>query len=201
MELLIASIIAFAGTNIDDIFVLILFFGNNAYKTRDIVIGQYIGIGGLIAISFAGSFVGLLIDKAYIGLLGLLPVFLGTKELTRLSRWKIENTLENIEGRNAKGNKTIFSVATVTFANGGDNIGIYIPLFATLAMGAKLIMILIFLLMTAFWCFIGISLSKHPAVAKGVSRYGHVITPVVLILLGIYILYESGTFHLLRILK
>ena len=50
----------------------------------------------------------------------------------------------------AKANKT-FAVAAVTFANGGDNIGIYIPLFAPLLMPQKIIMIIIFLTMVTAW--------------------------------------------------
>jgi cadmium resistance transport/sequestration family protein len=195
MELLIASIIAFATTNIDDIVVLTLFFGNKTHRSKDIIIGQYIGIGGLIAISFGGSFAGLLIDKPHIGLLGLLPIFLGIKGMIKLFKVSNENTEKVFEEKSAN---TVFSVAAVTFANGGDNIGIYIPLYATSAMGGKLIMILIFLIMTGLWCIIGRLLSKHPTVAKGISRYGHIITPVMLIVLGLYILYESGSFNLVR---
>lgn len=76
MELIIASVIAFTSTNIDDIFVLMFLFGNRSYNTRQVVVGQYIGITALIAISFAGSFANLFIKGSYIGLLGLLPIFI-----------------------------------------------------------------------------------------------------------------------------
>jgi cadmium resistance protein CadD (predicted permease) len=85
----------------------------------------------------------------------------------------------------------------VTIANGSDNIGIYIPLFATLIMPQKAIMIFIFFVMVAVWCFIAKYLSKHPTIARTIDRYGHIITPIVLIALGIYILIESKTFQLL----
>jgi cadmium resistance protein CadD (predicted permease) len=58
-------------------------------------------------------------------------------------------------------------------------------------------MICIFLVMVALWCLIGKYLTKHPAIAKAINRHEHIITPVVLILLGIYILYESGSFALI----
>lgn len=193
MELIIASIIAFASTNIDDIFVLMLFFGNKTYRTKDIVIGQYLGVGTLILISLIGSFAGLLIDKKYIGLLGLLPIFLGIRALLQYLRQKnVEELPETSVGKNS-----VFTVAAVTFANGGDNIGIYIPLFATLSLIGRAIMISIFLLMIALWCLAGRYLSSHPAIAKVISKYGHILTPVVLVLLGLYILYESGSFSLL----
>ena len=61
----------------------------------------------------------------------------------------------------------------------------------------KIIMVTIFLAMTFLWCLAAKYFTKHPLVAKTVDKYGHIVTPFVLVLLGIYILYESGTFGLL----
>jgi len=41
------AIVAFAATNIDDIFVLTLFFAQNHLKHWHIVAGQYLGLAGL----------------------------------------------------------------------------------------------------------------------------------------------------------
>lgn len=194
MEIIITSILAFASTNIDDIFILMLFFGNKDYKTKDIIIGQYLGILTLIAISLVGSFIGLLFDQKYIGLLGIIPIYFGIRGFFRLRR--LLHPEQNEKVYQEKSNKT-FTVAAVTFSNGGDNIGIYIPLFVTLVTYEKIILIMIFLIMVAIWCLVAMYFSKHPTVAKVIKRFGHVITPIVLILLGLYILYDSGSFKLL----
>jgi cadmium resistance transport/sequestration family protein len=196
MEVIITSIIAFASTNVDDIIILMLFFANKEYKTRQVVIGQYLGITALIAISLIGSLIGLLIDSKYIGLLGLLPVYLGIRGFIQIIRSRKVNGQEGAGISTGKSNK-ILSVAAVTLANGGDNIGIYIPLLATLLIHEKAIMISIFLLMVAAWCFVAQYLSKHRTIARTIDKYGHIVTPIVLILLGIYILYKSGTFNLI----
>ncbi|OQP60203.1 hypothetical protein A3860_34570 [Niastella vici] len=195
MELIITSIIAFASTNIDDIFILMLFFANKEYKPKQVVLGQYIGIIALIAISFIGSLISLFIDQKYIGLLGLLPVYFGIRGIIRLIQYKKENEQE-AKVSTTRSNKTL-SVAAVTFANGSDNIGIYIPLFATLLIHQKIIMVAIFLVMIAVWCLAARYLSKHWAIANTIDKYGHIITPIVLILLGVYILYESQSLGLL----
>ena len=88
-------------------------------------------------------------------------------------------------------------IAAVTIANGGDNIGIYIPLFAMQTLQEKAIVIGLFLLMVGVWCGTALYLSKHPSVVRTIDKYGHMITPIVLILLGIYILFESGSLALL----
>jgi cadmium resistance transport/sequestration family protein len=198
MQLILTSILAFVSTNIDDLFILTLFFGNRKYKTKEIVTGQLLGIAALIGISSLGSLLGLIISEAYIGLLGLLPVYFGLRSFLNLLSDKEENdeSPEDINSSKAKrGN--ILMVAGVTMANGGDNIGIYIPLFVPMLWIDKMIMIIIFLLMTVVWCIIARYFATHPYVAKTVDKYGHAITPVVLIALGIFILYENGTIRFL----
>jgi cadmium resistance transport/sequestration family protein len=193
MEILITSVIAFISTNIDDIFILTLFYGNKKFKNKEILVGQFLGIIALISISLIGSLVGLFIAPAYIGLLGLFPIYLGAKGILRLIRDNTEEDQDDNENKN-KGQNNVLTVAGVTVANGGDNIGIYIPLFVTLTWTNKLTMVSVFLVMTFLWCLTAKYFTKHPYVSKAVDKYGHFVTPFVLVLLGIYILYESETF-------
>src|SRR5690242_12508420 len=95
MEIIITSVIAFVSTNIDDVFILILFYGNNKFKEREILVGQFLGIIALIAVSLIGSLIGLLIDPVYIGLLGLLPIYLGVKGI--MSQFKNAGNDEQTE--------------------------------------------------------------------------------------------------------
>ena len=60
--LIAIGVAAFAATNIDDIFVLMMFFSSSSSMTfpvKQVVLGQYIGIGLLVAISALGSFISL----------------------------------------------------------------------------------------------------------------------------------------------
>ena len=82
----------------------------------------------------------------------------------------------------------------MTFSNGGDNIGIYTPLFAKYSSVGEVVLIaLIFLVMTAIWCIIAYSLVRHPIIAIRLDKTGHIIFPFVLIGLGIYILVSNLT--------
>src|SRR6478609_7255347 len=193
MEILLASILAFMSTNIDDIFILILFYGNKEYKESEIITGQFLGIITLIVVSLIGSLIALVLPQAYIGLLGLIPLYIGIKGI--LSIVKKEQQEDDHQLKANKSN--VLSVAGTTFANGGDNIGIYVPLFATLTWTGKFSMITIFLIMTFVWCMIAKYFTKHPYVAKAVDKWGHILAPIVLIFLGLYIMYEAGTFRLL----
>ena len=186
MEFIVTSILAFSATNIDDLFLLTLFFGNYQYKASNIYIGQLLGIFSLIVLSLIGSLAGNFIPLPYIGLLGIFPIYLGVKQI--VTKDVDDNHEMALSQRNM-----VLGVMMVTIANGGDNIGIYIPLFVTLAWTQKIAMIVIFLLMTLLWCTIAKYLANHPLLKASLSKYGHIVTPIVLILLGLYILYESKT--------
>jgi len=199
MEIIVTSIIAFASTNIDDLFILTLFFGDKKSNATNIYLGQYLGIITLIVLSMAGSLLGHFMDSRYIGLLGLFPIYLGVKQLIGLL--KNENEAASAENEKQDVKTGILTIATVTIANGGDNIGTYIPLLTALTPADRAIMIFIFLLMVFIWLTMARYLSNHPVLAKGIEKYGHIITPVVLCLLGLFILKENGSFDLLSHLK
>ncbi|MFN4315345.1 MAG: cadmium resistance transporter [Chitinophagaceae bacterium] len=194
MQLVFTSILAFASTNIDDIFLLMLYFGGRRYTEKSIVTGQYLGFLILIAISFIGSLLELVVDTKYIGLLGLIPIYLGVKGI--IEKHKTEKN-GGTDFRSSTFRSPVLAIASVTFANGGDNIGIYIPLFASLSVWQRLVMIFIFLFLIAIWCLLAKYLTRHPLVGKAMDKYGHIIAPYILILLGLYILYENQTFELL----
>lgn len=194
MTLLVTAILAFVSTNIDDLFILTLFFGDQQRRQRDIVIGQLLGIASLIAISLTGSMIGLLIDLRFVGLLGFLPCYLGIKGLLQL--WQNRTQTDNDSTEELQTKNSIPAVAAVTIANGGDNIGIYIPLFATMTGTEKGLTTFVFLIMTVAWCIIAKTLARHPWLKEPLDKYGHRITPVVLFFLGIFILFESHSLSL-----
>jgi len=84
------------------------------------------------------------------------------------------------------------AVAAVIFSNGGDNIGVYTPLFAKYNSAITVIwVVIVFMAMTAIWCIAAYYLVNHPLVASKIRHIGHFVLPFVLIGLGIYILVKS----------
>jgi len=195
MEILITSFLAFVSTNIDDIFILILFFASSEFKDREIITGQFIGMIVLIGVSLTASLAGFIIDRSYIGLLCLFPIYLGVRGLWELFNKKGQK--KSLDELIKNGNcSSIIAVSGVTIANGGDNIGVYIPIFTAMTWADRLIMTAVFLIFTGVLCIIAKYLTKHPYAAKLTDKCGHIITPVVLILLGIFILYKNETVKL-----
>ena len=185
------SVVAFASTNVDDIFVLLGFFADPAFRARHVVLGQYLGIGTLVAVSLVCSLIALVIPPGYIGLLGLLPIGIGAKKLWEA--WRGGEDSEE-ERHPAPGAHKIFAVAAVTIANGGDNIGVYVPMLATRSLNETLVLLAVFAVMTALWCFVAHFLVNHRALGAPIRRYGHLVLPWVLIAIGIGILLESDAF-------
>jgi cadmium resistance protein CadD (predicted permease) len=190
------GISAFIATNIDDIFVLMLFFSSSKFHKIQVIVGQYLGIGLLIVISALGSLLALVVPQQIIGLLGLIPISIGIIKLVRLRKHESSVEEHMNEGVTSRWHShlSMLTVAAVTFSNGGDNIGIYTPLFAKYSSAGEIVLItIIFMVMTAVWCVIAYYLVRHPIIAKRLHKTGHIIFPFVLIGLGIYILISSLT--------
>ena len=80
---------AFVATDIDDIFVLMMFFSSLTFPVRQVVLGQFIGIGLLIAISALGSLISLVVPTYIIGLMGIIPIIIGVKNLVETRKKNI----------------------------------------------------------------------------------------------------------------
>jgi len=176
---LAASVTTFAATNIDDIFLLTLFFANRV-PTKRIITGQYLGFAAIIILSLIGVWAALAIPQKWIRLLGLLPLAIGVKQLlSGRKRSPTERAPQNDYG--------VLSLAIITLSNGSDNVGVYVPFFVA-GLRYLWLILTIYLLLLAFWCFAGWWLGSHPIVLRGAQRWGHWAVPVVFIVLGAYVL-------------
>jgi len=198
----LAAVIAFVSTNIDDLFILMALFlqTGNGVKPGNIVSGQYLGIVTLIVSSLAGVFLGLIIPTAYVGLLGLFPIYMGVQKLWQHYVQKRDD--DETDGASKAKNAgsmfaRIFSVAAITIANGGDNIGIYVPFFSAKSLEELALTVSVFLVLTGVWLFVARYLTRHPALARTLQRVVPTVFPFLLIGLGVYIMYDSGTFAML----
>lgn len=190
--------VLFVSTNIDDVFILLGFFSDPAYKPRQIVLGQYLGIAALVAVSILASLISLVLPPAYVGLLGLLPVAIGIKKLIELRRGG-ENDDESDDGPGPRwrGLGQVGAVAGVTIANGGDNLGIYTPVFATSKLPALIVIVVVFAVLVTVWLGVAHWLVNHRALGAPIRHFGHLVTPFVLVAVGVAVLYEAKSFTLL----
>lgn len=142
------------------------------------VLGTYLGIGALYAASVAASFIALVIPAGYIALLGLVPLGLGLKLL--FTKKPTDEPAPAAQG--------VLAVAGINIAAGGDNVGVYTPLFATTTSEAIAIYGAVFAVLTGALCWTAHRLVTHPALGAPVRRWGPRLVPWVLIALGLWIL-------------
>ncbi|SFW79162.1 cadmium resistance transporter [Amycolatopsis australiensis] len=181
----------FAVTNVDDLVVLALFFAQGAGhpgSARRVAIGQYAGFTAILAVAAAAASGAALLPARVLPYLGLLPVALGVRAAVRAWRHR-HDPGDGKAGRG--GGPGVLEVAAVTLADGGDNIGVYVPVFATAGVGGMTGYLAVFLVLVAGWLAAGRFFATRPAIAKALSRRGHFLLPLVLIGIGVLILLDG----------
>lgn len=193
------GLVAFAATNIDDVVMLTLFFSqvNAVFRSRHVVVGQYLGFGALVVASLPGFFGGLIVPQAWIGMLGAIPIAFGINRLLHQEANQSEIEVKTEQSENSSLTNFLspqaLNVAAVTVANGSDNIGIYAPLFANSTLESLLVILTTFFLLAGVWCVAAYKLTRLGAIADTFTRYGNYLAPFVLIGLGVLILIDSRT--------
>lgn len=189
----------FVTTDLDDLFVLVAFFSDARFRPRQIAAGQLAGLAALYAASVVFSLLSLVVAPAWIGFLGLLPIAIGLHAIAQLLRGDDSDDDDAAADANGAGGRAnVLVVAATTIANGGDNLGIYTPVFATRS-GTEIAVIgVVFAAMTMVWVGAAFWLTRHPTIGPPIRRHGRRVVPFVLVALGCTILYDAGSFALLK---
>lgn len=195
---IVTSIILYSGTAVDLLIILMLFFAKRKSR-KDIIniyLGQFLGSVSLIFLSLLFAFVlNYIPSKEILGLLGLIPIFLGLKVLL-LGDSDGEAIAK--DGLRKDNKNLIFLVAMITFANcGADNIGVFVPYFTTLNLANLIVTLLTFLVMIYLLVFSAQKLAQVPSVGETLEKYSRWFIAVVYLGLGMYILIENNSFDML----
>ena len=194
LETAAASVAAFAATDVDDMVILaVLFSRRDAGLTgRRILLGQLAGIGALLAASTAVAAGFVVLPDGAAGALGLIPIGLGVAGLARVRRAGPDDAGEVARAASAPV-ASVWAVALITIANGGDNVAVYVPFLASLEPAeVGLVVAPVFAVMTVAWVLAAALVGTRPAFVSLVDRAGRYAVPVVLIALGAWIVADSG---------
>lgn len=203
MELLtpiLQAIGLFVATNIDDIIVLSLFYARGAGQrgtTRKILTGQYLGFGGILLVAVLVSLgARTFLPEDALPYFGLIPLALGLYAAWRVWRNRGDDDDDDDEAKVGDRQVGTLTVAAVTFANGGDNIGVYVPVFATASTTAVIAYCAVFLALVGLLVLTARYVATRRPIAEVLERWEHILFPLVLIGLGVVILLEGGAFGL-----
>jgi len=215
IETIKIGLAAAVATTFDDNIYLTGFFSevNRTFRPKHVVVGELIGFTALISISLVGFLIGLAISSDWIGLLGILPILIGLNNLRLL----IVNKDESVENKSANlkqnarfrgfdsrerslldviQDRQTYKVSAVTISNGGNNLGIYIPLFASSSLKSLAVIIPICYLIICTWLFMSYNLTRTPGIALVLSRYASKLFPFVLMWLGLRIILDNQSYKL-----
>ena len=196
VTVLLGAVGLFIATNIDDIIVLSLFFARGAGQagtTLRILAGQYLGFAGILAATIPvtlGS--DAFLPTEAIPYFGLIPLALGLWAAWQAWQGDDDDDDAKVSGKNV----SALIVAGVTFANGGDNIGVYVPVFLHVNTATVILYCVVFLILVAGLVLLAKFVATRPPIAEVLERWEHVLFPIVLIGLGIFILVSGGAFGL-----
>ena len=195
IQTIVTAAILYIATAVDLLVILLMFFARAKTRKeyRDIYIGQYVGSVTLIVISLFFAFVlNYVPEKWILGLLGLIPIYLGIKVAIYGDSDGEERAKKEL---NEKGlSKLVGTIAIITIAScGADNIGVFVPYFVTLSVTNLLITLFVFLILIFFLVFTAQKLANIPGVGEIVEKFGRWIMAVIYIALGLFIIIENDT--------
>ena len=195
LQNILSALAVYISTSIDYLFILLIIFSQNHTKKglRQIFFGQYLGTGILVAIRLFAAYVLNFIPQDWIiGLLGLIPIYLGIR--VAFVGEEEEEEGEVVEKLGSRGtNRLFWTVSLITIASGGDNLGIYIPFFTSLSFSEIVTSLIVFAISVAVLCYISYKFAKISFVSETLEKYERIIVPIVFIGLGIFIMIENGT--------
>jgi cadmium resistance protein CadD (predicted permease) len=188
LSLIGVGVAVFASTNIDNLFLLLAFFADRQMRARNIILGQFAGIAFLV---FLSTIIAFIIPQGWTALLGAVPLGLGLSKL-RARRHGIETNEEQeatdaVHMAEARSHSQVLAVTSVTIANGGDNLSVYIPLFAG-DPSAIPTYTATFAVMLALCCFAVYRVVNHRRIRNNIRYWGHKALPILLICIGFYTL-------------
>ena len=153
----------------------------------------------------------MIVSDMWVGLLGVLPIMIGIHQLmnkedddensdvieevekvhTEVGRPRIKQSLWSTI-RDPKTHR----VTAVHVSNGGNNVAVYIPLFASSTLPSLGVILTMCYMTIGFWCFCSYNLTRFPGISVLIARYGRKIAPFVLIYLGLSIIVKSQSYRL-----
>ena len=183
------GVTAFIASNVDDTFILILLFATPGLLARQVIMGQFAGIVILVIISSFAALLALAVPSFILGFMGIVPIVIGIKRLLE-SRESTES-----EHLGTRKYLSILSITAITVSNGGDDIGVFTPLFAKYGNLTEFTLLIILLLvMTGIWCIVTYYFFRHPLIASRINALTKTLAPIALIMVGAFVIFDSFFF-------
>ena len=175
--------ITYAATNVDNLLIMATLAAGMANRSA-VITGFVLASIAVLLIASLATFIEDLLPAAALGYLGFVPISIGVYLLFDSGSPK-DNT----------GNRrtTWPAITGLLLANSGDTIFALGPLFAESEDAARIGIAAGFMVIAAVWLALILNMSSRVAASARLSRLGHWLAPWMMILIGLYILTDTGT--------
>jgi cadmium resistance protein CadD (predicted permease) len=183
------AVATFVSTSVDNLLLLVGFLGSPGFRVRSMVVG-YVGavvlaLAAGLAVSYAADFA----PNRYASYLGLVPIGMGVARLYGALRHR-----GGTDGVAAVPvTRGALSVGVVMVANSSDSLAAFVPLFAETREPFTFLIVAVGVGLSLVWCWLARWIASHAAVQKPLQKWGAYVLPIMLILVGAYILTDTGT--------
>ena len=180
---------AFLATNLDNLVMLVALLGRYSDRRYEVMFGY---LAGMLVIAAATFYVGKLAGTApvrYLGLLGILPVLVGLVGIVRLFRNQGVIRDPVVPGA---GSTAVAATLLAQLGNSADTIITYGVLFSDSNDLGDHLVLASFAGMTLLFVLVAYQALRHPWLSRPVQLYGHYITPLILITVGMFVLSNTA---------
>jgi cadmium resistance protein CadD (predicted permease) len=185
LQLLGVTVLTFVGTALDNLLMLTV-LRSSGTDARGIVTGFIAGSLVVLAICATGTGLSAVLPHHYLGYLGIVPVAIGVAGLAGSLRSAAPDPSRS-------GSRGALGVASLQVASSFDSIAAFLPLFADTEPPYGFLVAAGFAAMTLLWLLLASTLARLPGVAASIRPFERYARPVVLILVGLYVLANTST--------
>jgi cadmium resistance protein CadD (predicted permease) len=188
---------AFVSTNMDAFLVLVVNVARAPGSRRAAAAGFVIATVMVLAASWTLAGASRLIPAAHAGLIGLVPLVLGVKQGVDLARRRrrpaspagaVTTPVPSSRGRLRFGEALVLHLSL-----SADNLAVYSALLTDTLPPLRPIIAAITLALALVWSALAAATLRIPALSGVLLRWGQRFMPVLLVLVGLYILADTET--------
>jgi len=183
---------AYFATNMDNFILLAALLARYRRQTINVVAGYLACMLILGIVGFGVSEIANYVPVRYLGLLGIVPIYIGVVELLRIHRGK-EKIAAATETSLDSNHRVFLTTLISQLGNGADTILIFGILFADSTPAADALIMFTLAAMAITFVLVAMYAVRHPTTSSVISRYAHRVLPFVLIIVGVYVLANTAT--------
>ena len=185
---------AFLSTNVDAFLLLVANLARAPRSRRAAAGGFLLATLLVVAVSWAAASASKLVPAAHVGLVGLVPLCMGAKQVLDLLRRRAASAGGGGAARvRADDSVRLGEALVLHLALSADNLAVYASLLSDTLPPLRPVVVATTLGLALVWTTLARLAIRVPLLSGVLLRFGHGLMAVLLIAVGVYILVDTDT--------